>query len=149
MKKYIVSSIFIAVFISYAVIQYVYGPSTRRIPPANAVSIQPDIPPVTASVRVPALQYASGVYTGKTEDAFYGPVQVAVTISQGKIARVRFLQYPDHNGTSLFINGQAMPLLVQEAIQAQDANVDGVSGASETSAAFKRSLASALAQAKA
>lgn len=92
--------------------------------------------------------YADGSYTGSPADAYYGTVQVKAIISGGKIADVQFLQYPSDRSTSRYINGQAMPMLTQEAIQAQSANVDGVSGATATSGAFIQSLASALALAK-
>lgn len=92
-------------------------------------------------------QYKNGTYTGSVADAFYGNVQVRVSISGGKLTDVQFLQYPNDRSTSIAINTQAMPYLKQEALQAQSANVQGVSGASDTSAAFQQSLASALAQA--
>lgn len=92
-------------------------------------------------------QYKNGTYTGNSADAFYGNVQVQVTISGGKITDVKFLDYPQDRSTSREINSQAMPYLIQEAIQAQSANVDVVSGASATSGAFQQSLASALSQA--
>ena len=92
-------------------------------------------------------QYKNGTYTGSVADAFYGNVQVQVTISSGQITDVQFLQYPNDRSTSVYINSQAMPLLKQEAIQAQSANVSGVSGASATSAAFIQSLTDALSQA--
>ncbi|MCL4338312.1 FMN-binding protein [Patescibacteria group bacterium] len=92
-------------------------------------------------------QYKNGTYTGSVEDAYYGNVQVQVNISGGRITDVTFLQYPNDNGTSRFINSQAMPYLKDEAIQAQNANVNIVSGASDTSMAFQQSLANALSQA--
>lgn len=92
-------------------------------------------------------QYKNGTYTGGVADAFYGNVQVQATISGGKLTDVQFLQYPNDRSTSIAINTQAMPYLKQEALQAQSANVQGISGASDTSAAFQQSLASALAQA--
>jgi len=91
--------------------------------------------------------YKDGSYTGSTEDAFYGNVQVKVTVQNGKIAVVNFLQYPHTHDTSVFINQQAMPLLQQEAIKAQNAHVDVVSGATYTSQAFVQSLSNALSQA--
>lgn len=91
----------------------------------------------------------SGTYTGLVADAFYGNVQVKVTISRGKLTNVDFLQYPNDRQTSRMINSQAMPLLAKQAITAQSAQVDGVSGASATSQAFVQSLSDALAQAKA
>jgi uncharacterized protein with FMN-binding domain len=92
-------------------------------------------------------QYKNGTYTGSAEDAYYGTVQVQAVIQSGKLANVNILQYPSDRGTSIRINTYAMPILVSEAIQAQSANIDGVSGASESSPAFARSLATALANA--
>jgi len=93
-------------------------------------------------------RYTDGSYTGTPTDAYYGTVQVKAVIQNGKIADVVFLQHPSMHENSVFINGQAMPLLTQEAIKAQSAQVDGVSGATFTSQAFKESLASALVKAK-
>jgi uncharacterized protein with FMN-binding domain len=101
----------------------------------------------TSAPQIQQGKYKDGTYTGNVADAFYGNVQVQVLISGGEIADVVFLQYPNHNSTSININSQAMPLLKQEAIAAQSADVSGVSGASATSPAFKQSLASALSQA--
>lgn len=93
--------------------------------------------------------YKDGTYTGTSEDAFYGNVQVSATISSGKITSVTFLTYPNSSPNSQDINVQAMPLLRQEAVKAQSANVDIVSGATQTSEAFAQSLQTALQQAKA
>ena len=70
-------------------------------------------------------------------------------IQNGKITDVQFLQYPNDNGHSARVSSFSMPALKQEAIAAQSANVDVVSGATQTSEAFRQSLADALAQAKA
>lgn len=93
-------------------------------------------------------RYKNGTYVGSAADAYFGNVQVQVSISGGKISDVQFLQYPSDRSTSLRISNYAMPVLKQEAIQAQNYNVDIVSGATQTSMAFQQSLASALAQAK-
>ena len=92
--------------------------------------------------------YKDGTYTGAIADAYYGPVEIQATVKNGTIANVAFLQYPNTHSTSVFINGQAMPMLTQEAISAQSANVDIISGATDTSLAFRQSLASALAKAQ-
>ncbi len=92
--------------------------------------------------------YVDGTYTGSVADAYYGNVQVQAVVSGGKLTDVQFLQYPNTHSTSVYINSQAMPYLTQEAIQSQSANVDIVSGATDTSMAFQQSLAAALAQAK-
>ena len=93
--------------------------------------------------------FKDGSYTGDAADAYYGYIQVKVTISGGKLTDVQFLQHPSDQRESIQINSQAMPLLKQEAIQAQSVQIDGVSGATDTSQAFIESLGSALNQAKA
>ncbi len=107
--------------------------------------------PVESSgqVSTPVQQgaYKDGTYTGSVADAFYGNIQVQAVISGGRLTDVVFLQYPNDRSTSIAINSQAMPYLKQEAIQAQSAQVDIVSGASDTSQAFQQSLSSALGQA--
>lgn len=177
MKKYFASFAFIVLFAGYAAFQYLNSsnvtyaaggtvaqsasPSapapaqtepvaiTQTPAPAQPSPTPTPVPtPVPVPVSTPQGQYVDGTYTGSVENAYYGNVQVQVTVSGGKIADAQFLQYPSDRSTSRYINQQAMPILVQEAIQAQSAQVDGVSGASDTSAAFQQSLASALSQAK-
>jgi uncharacterized protein with FMN-binding domain len=75
-------------------------------------------------------------------------VQVKVDIQNGQIANIQFIQYPNDRSTSREINSQAMPWLTQEAIQAQSANVDIITGATLTSEGFAMSLQAALASAK-
>ena len=91
--------------------------------------------------------YADGSYTGDPADANWGTVQVQADIVNGQITQVQFLQHPDHRSRSQSINQRADPILIQEAIQSQQADVDIVTGATDTSDAFIQSLASALAQA--
>lgn len=113
--------------------------------PTIALTNPPLLPTATP---VSAGMYKNGSFTGSVQDAYYGNIQVQAIINGGKITDVIFLQYPNDNGTSRSINSQAIPLLKQEAIQAQSANVSGVSGASATSPAFIASLTDALVQAK-
>lgn len=115
----------------------------------NAVQKQKTVPVQTPTSKKQSGQYTDGSYTGSSADAYYGAVQIEAIVRNGQLADVKFLQYPNSHSTSVFINQQAMPYLIQEAIQAQNANIDGVSGATFTSQAFVQSLASALAQAKA
>lgn len=107
-----------------------------------------DTPPPAPEPAPSQGQYIDGVYTGKPANAYYGTVQVEATIVDGRLDSVAFLQHPTSRRTSERINAIAMPRLESEAIQAQDANVSGVSGASYTSRAFRQSLADALSQAK-
>jgi uncharacterized protein with FMN-binding domain len=92
--------------------------------------------------------YKDGTYTGTSVDVYYGYVQVATVIQGGKIVDIKFLDYPKDRSTSLEIASYSLPILKTEAISVQNANVDVVSGATETSKGFRESLASALAQAK-
>lgn len=107
-------------------------------------------PTITAIPTPPPARgrYRDGTFTGSVEDANYGNIQVQAMISGGTITDVIFLQYPNDNRTSININSQAMPILKEEAIQAQSEQVNMISGASYSSPAFQRSLASALSQAK-
>ena len=69
-------------------------------------------------------------------------------IQNGQLADIQVLEYPNHRQTSVRINNYALPYLRTEAIQAQSAYVDVVSGATLTSEAFAESLQSALSSAK-
>ena len=115
---------------------------------ANTPSTAQPAPQPAQTPTATAGTYKDGTYTGPSVDAYYGYVQVQAIVSGGKLANVQFLSYPSDRRTSQQINSQAMPLLTREAISAQSANVDAVSGASDTSAAFVESLSAALAQAK-
>jgi len=102
-------------------------------------------PAPTATPQPPASSlYKDGTYTGPSVNAFYGQVRVQVVISNGRIKTVNFLNYPNDRRTSVRINSFAVPYLQSEAIQAQSANVDVISGATLTSEAFMISLQSAL-----
>lgn len=92
--------------------------------------------------------YKNGTYKGPEVDAYYGLVQVQAIILDGKISNVQFLEFPSDRRTSVEINNIAVPYLQQEAIQAQSAKVDIVSGATLTSEAFIMSLQNALNSAK-
>ena len=104
--------------------------------------------PTPTPVIKPKGQYVDGTYTGVSADAYYGNIQVQAVISGGKITDVIFLDHPQDRSRSISINNYAMPRLTQEAIAAQSANVNIVSGATDSSQAFQQSLASALTQAK-
>ncbi|MEV0207453.1 FMN-binding protein [Streptomyces sp. NPDC050788] len=84
--------------------------------------------------------------TGKVVQTQYGPVQVRITVSNGKITKADAVQAPK-GGTSDQKTALAVPKLNQEAVAAGSADIDSVSGASYTSAGYKQSLQSALDQA--
>lgn len=117
------------------------SPNTQTTPSAGSSA-----PPVAAG-SAPTGQYKDGTYTGSVANAYWGPVQVQATVHNGAITNVRFLSYPNSHSTSTYINQQIMPVLTQEAIAAQSANVNYISGATFTSQAFQQSLAAAIAKA--
>jgi uncharacterized protein with FMN-binding domain len=82
----------------------------------------------------------------------WGPIQVklkvAQTIVKGKV-KIRILAvsepiWPQHTVKSVFINTRALPLLEQEVLQLQGANLETISGATDVSVSFKSSLQAAL-----
>lgn len=140
MKKILISGIVILAFIGY-VFRNKFGEKNdegKVTAPTNLGN---------GSTTTTTTTYKDGTYTGSVADAFYGNVQVKVTVSGNKISDVTFLQYPNDRPNSVQINQQAMPLLTQEAIQTQSASVNVISGATQTSQAFVQSLRAALSQA--
>ncbi len=128
------------------------APAPTPAPPPSPVPAPTPVVPPPAPTPPPAPvnqgQYKNGQYVGSVADAFYGNVQVKAIIKGGQISDVQFLSYPSDRSHSIEINQYAMPILTSEAIQAQNANVDIVSGASDTSMAFQQSLGAALDQAR-
>ena len=96
----------------------------------------------------PAASKGNGTFTGAVIQDPYGPVQVQVTLASGRITAVTALQLPAQ-GRSGFISQSVAPILKGEAITAQSARIDTVSGATYTSEAYAQSLQSALDQARA
>jgi uncharacterized protein with FMN-binding domain len=90
---------------------------------------------------------ASGTFTGASINTRFGPVQVQITVANGRITNVTAPQYPTESFRDQQINAQAIPWLEQETISAQSANIQGVGGASYTSEGFYQSLVSALSKA--
>jgi len=88
-------------------------------------------------------------YTGTAIQTRYGAVQVQVTISNGKITGVTTLQAPSGDPHSSSVSAAATPVLASEALAAQSAKIDTVSGATFTSQGYVASLQSALDQAAA
>lgn len=83
--------------------------------------------------------------TGNEYNYNYGILSVRVTASGSRITKVTIATLNDGgNFRSEGIDQQAIPVLEQEALAAQSANIQSVSGASYTSAGFKASLQSAL-----
>jgi uncharacterized protein with FMN-binding domain len=90
---------------------------------------------------------SSTTVTGDTVQTQWGPVQVQITVAGGQITDVTPVQYPNGNGRDQEINSYALPVLAKEALAAQSANIDHVSGATVTSDGYVQSLQSAIDQA--
>ena len=85
-------------------------------------------------------------FDGTVVSTRYGPVEVEITVSNGKVTAVTAIALPS-GGRSGAISDYVAPVLSSEALTAQSANIDIVSGATYTSEAYARSLQSALDQA--
>jgi len=87
---------------------------------------------------------SSGTFKGDTSQTRWGPVQVQITVADGKITDVTTLQYPNGDRRSMMISQQVIPWLQQEVLSAQSGTISSIGGATNTSNGFKNSLASAL-----
>ena len=105
------------------------------------------IPATNGNAFAATAKAKSGTFLGAAAQTRFGAVQVAVTVSNGKIKKVTVPVYPTSQFRDQQINSQAIPLLTQEVLQVQSANIQGVSGASYTSQGFYTSLVSALSKA--
>ncbi|MFF5536130.1 FMN-binding protein [Streptomyces cinerochromogenes] len=107
---------------------------------------------VTASTRAPAASSSaspgtaagSRTVTGDTVQTRWGPVRVRVALKDGRLTDVTAVDYPQDNPRDREINSYALPRLRSEALEAQSAEIDSVSGATYTSDGYRRSLQSAL-----
>ena len=105
----------------------------------------------TPAVKTPAAAPAqttktvSGTFTGDSVDVRYGFVQVKITVENGKIIEAQAIKAP--SGKNDRWTQKAVPVLRQQTLAAQSANISGASGASYTSYGWYTSLTSALAKA--
>src|ERR1019366_2217435 len=94
-------------------------------PPSGGGSPTPTAPTTATPTPKPtASGLKSGSFTGQSLANPYGNVQVQVVVSGGKITDVKTIQYPNGHQQSVFINSQALPLLREEVLQAQSAQVN-------------------------
>jgi uncharacterized protein with FMN-binding domain len=131
----------------------VLGAVAVAMPAANALGAPPKKTTVTRQFVGPAAQADR-----------WGDVQVTITVRKTTaLTRVKGTKkttkkvtrrvtdltatYPDHTRRSVYINEQAIPILRSEALQAQSARIQLLSGATATSYAFAESLQAAIAQA--
>ncbi len=119
--------------------------------PAARTAVPTAVPTAGPTALAPAATAppvsAARTLTGQPVDVGYGTVQVRVTLAGTRIVGVSTLSLPT-GGRSDEISSYAEPLLQQEALKAQSASIDAVSGASYTSQGYAQSLQSALDAAK-
>ena len=115
--------------------------------PASTAATQTQTPAVNTPAPVPVqtTKSVSGTFTGDSVDVKYGFVQVKITVVNGKITEAQAVQAP--SGRNDRWTQMAVPILRQQTLTAQSANITGASGASYTSYGWYTSLASALAKA--
>ena len=115
--------------------------------PSSDPTAGPSSSPSTSSESGGSSSSAAKTYTGDVAQTRWGPVQVEITVKSGTITAVDVVQYPSGNNKDQEINDYALPVLVQDTLQAQSAKIDMVSGATVTSDGYVESLQSALDQA--
>jgi len=111
--------------------------------PGAAAAAGGTVPPATAPSPQGGRGAGAGTVTGDVADTRYGPVQVRVTVSGGRITAAEAVRAPG-GGRSGQVTADAVPRLNRAAVLAGDAGIDAVSGATYTSAGYRRSLQSAL-----
>lgn len=133
--------------------QLVETPEVATTVSTPSTSISPSLPNrnnSTSSTTITASgALRDGSYTGISSSTRWGPVQIKMVVSNGSITDVTAIQYPADDNRSLSISRSSIPRLVQSTLTAQSANVSSVSGATYTSAGYKKSLQSAIDQARA
>jgi uncharacterized protein with FMN-binding domain len=128
-------------------------PATLPTPPAgisqttSTTTGSSSAPTSTANSTSPTASGATTTVTGSAAQTKYGPVQVQLTVTNGQITAVDAVVYPTSSSRDRQINARAIPQLDQEALTAQSAKIDMVSGATYTSTGYRTSLQSALDQA--
>jgi uncharacterized protein with FMN-binding domain len=127
----------------------VLGTTAFALPVADAVATTPKKTVVTKTITGPSAQ------AGRWGDVQVTLVVRKTTTTVGKkvtvsrrIVKVTVPVYPNHTDRSVFINSQALPYLIQETLQAQNANIQLISGATDSSYAFAQSLQAAILQEK-
>lgn len=123
-------------------------PSSSTTPPSTtppSTTPSPAAAPSTTAAPTTTVPPTSRTATGVATNYSWGILSVSVTATGRRITRVWVSSIDDGgNPRSQSIDQQSIPMLEQQAMQAQSANIQGVSGASYTSAGFQQSLQSAL-----
>jgi uncharacterized protein with FMN-binding domain len=119
-------------------------PAAIGSPPSGDGGASSPQPQGNATATPSTTGYKDGTYDGGTYSNEFGDVQVRVIISGGRITDVKALTLPSDRQRSALISQEAGPMLHDEAVQAQSAQIDTIGGATYTSQSYAQSLQSAL-----
>lgn len=122
-----------------------YIPTEGVSPPLPTTTGTPNpgaTPPIPAGAHL-----EDGEYVSDKIQFEWGDLRVRLVIATGKINAVQIMSYPDHRSTSLYLIQLADPILNSEVIKTQQAKVDIVSSATNSSYAYQDAVTSALAKA--
>ena len=118
---------------------------TQSTATQSATATQSPAPVATQTTAPVTKTVKDGTYTGPSVNVNYGNVQVMITVSNGRITDAVAVKAP--KGKNDRYTNMAVPILKQQTLQAQSANIQGASGASYTSYGWFKSLQGALADA--
>lgn len=123
-----------------------HSPSVATPPAASSNATGSTSTGSTSTGSSSSSSSASGTktVTGDSVDTRYGPVQVKVTVTNGKVTSATAIDYPQNDPRDQQINSYAIPALNSEAVQNGSASIDMISGATYTSEGYIQSLQSAL-----
>jgi uncharacterized protein with FMN-binding domain len=141
MRRIVIS---LASTVTIVVLLFGYHTSTNKTSSAAAPSSTNG--PTSARTSEPTASPSTKIttYQGSVAQTRWGPVQVQISVQSGKIIKVSVLQQPNGNRRDAEINDQALPVLINETMSAQSAQIDMVSGATVTSEGYVQSLQAAL-----
>ena len=124
------------------------GPAAAIAPSSETAPVRPPAAASPSSAAAPAPRPSpspsSVTINGTAVATKYGPVQVQITLTNGRIVRSDAIVYPQDTSRDKSINDNAVPDLDQETLQAQSSQIDTISGATYTSQGYRQSLQSAL-----
>lgn len=121
-------------------------PDTAGNGPAPTSTTSPTSPGDTATPPTTAASNSPRTATSPLIQYRYGDIELRVTEKGSRLTNIQIVSEGATDPRSAEINAQAIPMLQQQAMSAQSANIDGVSGATFTSIAYDRALQSALDQ---
>lgn len=123
-----------------------HSSSSLATPPAAVTAATPSTTTTThkSTSTSPGTSATTETVTGDAADTRYGPVQVQIKVTSGKVVSATAIAYPTNDPRDQQINAYAIPALNQEATSAGSAGIDMISGATFTSEGYIQSLQSAL-----